>query len=225
MEWEGFGGDGMYRVTYQPRWREREAGAEGSVAGWQEYGKEPAQRVREGEFGRKLQEYVRGKLPEYMVPTAVMVMEEFPLTGNGKLDRKNLPKPEMAGREAGEARAETAQEEILCSLYGEILGLEQVGVEENFFELGGHSLMATRLVSRIRKVLGVDVAIATLFESPTVRELARVVENLVLQQITDLPEEEALLMLTKGSADGYAVTDAAMVRASSTNIQNRPFFS
>ena len=125
-------------------------------------------KVDGGELRRGLQQV----LPEYMVPAAVMVLEAMPLTPSGKVDRKALPAPDYA-RAGGEGyRApRTPEEEILCGLFGEVLGVERVGIEDNFFELGGHSLMGTQLVSRIRSVLGVEMAIRTLFEAPRVCDL------------------------------------------------------
>src|SRR6185295_11656682 len=111
------------------------------------------------------------RLPDYMVPSALVVLERLPLTPNGKLDRRALPEPELGSSHSHRA-PRTPQEAILCSLFAEVLGVERVGVDDNFSERGGHSLLATRLISRIRATLNVEVAIRSLFEAPSVEALA-----------------------------------------------------
>ncbi|WP_406252134.1 amino acid adenylation domain-containing protein [Streptomyces atratus] len=117
-----------------------------------------------------VQRQVSGLLPEYMVPSAFVVLDEIPLTVNGKVDRRALPAPQFSNETTGRA-PRTAKEEVLCGLFAEILGLPSVTIDDHFFHLGGHSLLATRLAGRIRTVLGVELSVATLFENPIVATL------------------------------------------------------
>jgi amino acid adenylation domain-containing protein len=111
-----------------------------------------------------------GELPHYMVPAGVVVLDALPLTPTGKLDRAALPAPTFAPAASAEPR--TAEESTLAMLFAEALGLASVRIDESFFDMGGHSLLAARLLSRVRSVLGVDVGLRTLFEAPTVAQLA-----------------------------------------------------
>ncbi|WP_240686850.1 non-ribosomal peptide synthetase [Amycolatopsis suaedae] len=111
-------------------------------------------------------------LPDYMVPAALVVLREIPLTANGKLDVRALPDPAPAVALTASRPPETHAERVLCGLFAELLGLPEVGVDDNFFDLGGHSLLATRLISRARTELGAELAIRDLFDAPTVARLA-----------------------------------------------------
>jgi aspartate racemase len=111
------------------------------------------------------------RLPDYLVPAAFVVLPELPRTGNGKLDRKALPAPEIAASATSRAPRDE-REETLCALYTEVLGVPGVGIDDDFFVLGGHSLLVTRLISKIRKAFGVEVPIQAVFSARTVAALA-----------------------------------------------------
>jgi amino acid adenylation domain-containing protein len=132
-----------------------------------------------------VRERAAAMLPEYMVPSAVVVLTALPLTANGKLERRRLPAPEYST--AGGRAPRTERERVLCALFAEVLGLEEVSIDDGFFDLGGHSLLATRLISRIRAVLDAEISVRVLFQAPTVAALSR--------QLQLSPVEDALSSL------------------------------
>jgi acyl carrier protein len=127
----------------------------------------------------ELRNYLAQSLPEYMVPSAFVMLEQLPLTSNGKLDRRALPDPGGARPDLTPTfvAPRTATEEVLAGIWAEVLGLEQVGIYDNFFELGGHSLLATQVVSRTSNVFQVQLPLRQIFEQPNVAGLA----GLILQ--------------------------------------------
>ncbi|HLL47992.1 MAG TPA: amino acid adenylation domain-containing protein, partial [Longimicrobiaceae bacterium] len=128
----------------------------------------------------ELRAHVGGRLPEYMVPSAVVVLDGFPLTPSGKVDRRALPEPDAsAGEGEGNAAPETPTEEILAGIFAAVLGVAEVGARDDFFAMGGHSLLATRVVSRVRGALGLDLPLREVFEAPAVRGLSERVDALL----------------------------------------------
>jgi amino acid adenylation domain-containing protein len=126
-----------------------------------------------------LRSYLKGKLPEYMVPAQIVKLEHMPLTPNGKVDRKALPEPEVLGaeREAGYVAPGTELESRLCAIWAKVLGVPRVGVHDNFFDLGGHSLSLIRLRSEAQVLLGRDLPLVDFFTYPTIRALNRYLTN------------------------------------------------
>ena len=125
----------------------------------------------------ELRAALRGRLPDYMVPAAWVLLERLPLTASGKLDAAALPAPEGRRDSLGYVPPRDATEELLAGIWSELLGLDRVGMEDDFFDLGGHSLLATQVVARVRDAFGVELPLAGLFETPTVAELAEAVRS------------------------------------------------
>ena len=123
---------------------------------------------------------LRAVLPDYMVPARFVVLDQLPLTANGKLDRSRLPEPAEAAEAAAEQTPErwlSPTEAVLAGLWSAVLGRDRIGRTDNFFELGGHSLVATQLIARIRDSFAVEVALAVVFEHPVLSEQAAVLEH------------------------------------------------
>jgi amino acid adenylation domain-containing protein len=125
-----------------------------------------------------LRSFLKAKLPDYMIPAAFVMLDALPLTPNGKVDRRALPAPEKRSElEYPKVAPCTPIEEMLASIWGNILSIDSLGIHDNFFELGGHSLLATQVISRVRDILAVSLPLRSLFEAPTIAEFAERVEN------------------------------------------------
>jgi acyl carrier protein len=127
-------------------------------------------------------------------------MPQLPLTLGGKIDRAALPPPPPVEHTAEFVLPRTPLEELLVDLWKEVLHVEKAGIHDNFFELGGHSLLAAQLVSRIREHLQIDLPLRSVFDHPTVAETATILENMIIDEVEELSEEEALRLLRQKSA-------------------------
>jgi amino acid adenylation domain-containing protein len=127
----------------------------------------------------ELRTFLQQKLPDYMVPSAFMVLDALPLTPHGKVDRRALPTPDRAGStiDGSFVAPRTPAEEVLAGIWAQVLRVERVGIQDNFFELGGHSLLATQLLSRLRDAFQVELPLHRLFAAPTIAGLACAIEE------------------------------------------------
>jgi amino acid adenylation domain-containing protein len=153
---------------------------------WTAFTNDPLSGKRDRRLIPELRRFLRTELPDYMVPAAIVLLDELPLTPHGKVDRAALPEPETPGerREPGNAvPPRTPAEAAMAALWREVLGLDaidgisSIGVEDNFFELGGHSLLATQLMARVRDAFRIEVPLRVIFETPTVAGLAQWIED------------------------------------------------
>ena len=127
----------------------------------------------------QIKQFLRRMLPEYMIPSMIVVMDEMPLSPSGKVDKKALPAPDLDRSLMKSVYVEPRNdiERELVQICEELLGVDQVGVHDNFFELGGHSLLATQFISRVRESLSVELELRQLFETPTVAQIAEAIET------------------------------------------------
>ena len=152
---------------------------------------------------KQLRQFLHERLPDYMLPSSFVVLESFPLTPSGKIDRRALPTPgtKMELSE-GYVAPRTDLEEVLAAIYSDVLQVEQVGVFDDFFALGGHSLLSTQIASRVREALHAELSVRKIFEEPTISGLGRVMleeesepgrlerNAKLLLEIARAPEEE-----------------------------------
>ncbi|MEG4805075.1 amino acid adenylation domain-containing protein [Microcoleus sp. ARI1-B5] len=182
IAWSNSDSEGRYDVVFargETRDFVRETRSD-NLRPWRSYANNPLQAKAARKLVPQLQAYLAEKLPEYMVPSAFVVLESLPVTANGKVDRLALPAPEPVKLEwaGGYVAPRTSVEEALVKIWAEVLGIKRAGIRDNFFELGGHSLLATQLVSRVRDAFGIELPLRSVFEAPTIGELSEVVESL-----------------------------------------------
>ncbi len=157
----------------------------------------------------ELWSFLQQKLPSYMLPAAFVLLETFPLSPNGKVDRRALPPAEQSRLKLADSfvAARAPVEEVLCGIWADALDREQVGIYDNFFHLGGHSLLATQIIAQIYDALLIEVPLRTFFTTPTVASLAAYIETIsqhnvnkiaqILLQVEQLSDERVQSMLTQ----------------------------
>ena len=159
----------------------------------------------------ELRRFLKEKLPEYMMPSFFVMLDTLPLAPNGKVDRHALPVPDPSYRnlEVGYFPPRTPTEEVLVTIWADVLGLKQVGIYDDFFELGGHSLLATQIISRLRQIFSVELSLPMLFERRTIADLA---ELAVIKQCEQV-ETEALaqILVEVDKLSEYEVTQLLLV--------------
>lgn len=140
----------------------------------------------------QLRSYLKQKLPDYMIPPSLVLLEALPLMPNGKVDRRALPAPDDTRPELEErfVAPRTPLEEVVAASWSQVLGIEQVGIHDDFFALGGHSLLTMQVTSRLRTALQVEVPLRTFFEASTVAQLAEIIPQVQAQGAT--PQMPAL---------------------------------
>lgn len=182
ISWVGAAADGNYDVLFEKHSTKgllpSFAGAKVRLRTWSSYANNPLQGKFTRELLPQLRSYLQEKLPEYMVPSAFVTLLALPLTPNGKVDRQALPAPgpSRSTLEAVYVAPRTPIEAQLSKIWAEVLGVESIGIYDNFFHLGGHSLLVTQLVFRVRETFQVELPLRSLFEMPTIADLAKNIE-------------------------------------------------
>jgi amino acid adenylation domain-containing protein len=149
---------------------------------------------------RDLYHFLKEQLPDYMLPSAFVLLKVFPMTPNGKIDRRALPSPDVTDvRDGAIAAPNTPTEKRLVAIVAPLLRLQRVGIDDNFFLIGGNSLMGMQLVAQVAEVFGIDFPLRTLFNAPTVRQLAAEIERLILVRLQTMDEDEARYLLKEVS--------------------------
>jgi amino acid adenylation domain-containing protein len=137
--------------------------------------------ARPSSFASELRAFLKARLPDYMLPSALVLLDALPRTASGKVDRRALPAPLVASAEQAFVAPRSPAEEVIAGIWMEILNLQRLGIHDNFFELGGHSLLATQVISRITKTFQIALPVRALFDAPTVAELAALIQAAQLE--------------------------------------------
>ena len=188
ISWSGLGADDCYDVVFErcstvqtpdeKRLVSSSPGKPFALKPWKSYANNPLQVKDPSKVVPQLRTFLKQKLPDYMVPSAFVLMDTLPLTPSGKVDRRALPAPNRARPDLTEAFVApcTLVEEQLAEIWAAVLGIEPVGIHDNFFELGGHSLLTAQMLSQVQKTFQVELPLLSLFKAPTVAELAKAID-------------------------------------------------
>jgi amino acid adenylation domain-containing protein len=180
VRWSAMGSDGTCDVVFRrkgtPHTTVGGPGAKTAAGTWQSYVNDPIKNRAVRNLMPELRHWLSQRLPQYMVPSAVVVLDSLPLTPNGKVDRRALPAPDL-GRHGQVVGARNEVERVLVETWQELLGIDPIGVTDNFFELGGHSLLATQVISRVGRELNLELPLRDLFEHPTIAGLAKIIDQ------------------------------------------------
>jgi amino acid adenylation domain-containing protein len=161
----------------------------------------------------ELRQFLKARLPDYMIPNAFVILEALPLTPNGKVDRRALPAPDLReGQELSFAAPRTPEEEILAQIWSRVLRLEQVGIHDNFFELGGDSILTIQIITRARQA-GLELTTKQLFTHQTIAELAAVADKITETQI-----EQELVNSSSSETDGCTPEDFPLLQLNQTEL-------
>jgi amino acid adenylation domain-containing protein len=214
LSYAGAGTDGRMDCLFRKRdtvvpdavYWERQLSA--AAKPWSAYANNPLKAKLVRDLTPRLRQYLAEALPDYMVPSAFVVLNELPLTPNGKIDRKALPAPGRTRLAVATAYVAptTPVEKTLAEIFASLLRVDRVGIHDDFFELGGHSLMATQVVSRVRQTFGVELELRSLFVAPTVASLATCIEGLRTKgEAVHVPDELGWIARSDSAASAARV--------------------
>jgi acyl carrier protein len=185
LSWARHDADGSFDVLFRRRAGARDAAAvqfpsepDGAKA-LSVYANRPLLGKQARQLGPRLRSFLKERLPEQMIPSSFVVLDELPLLPNGKIDRRRLPAPDAVRPDLPGVYVapRTGVERSLAEVWADLLGVARVGIHDNFFELGGHSLLTTQLVSRVRELFQVELPLRQVFEHPTINGLAEAIEH------------------------------------------------
>lgn len=156
------------------------------------YTNSPLQVIEKPQLTLQLRQFLRDKLPSYMIPSVFVWLEKLPLTPNGKIDRRALPEPKTVHAERSSSAPKTPQEQQMAAIWAEVLETEAIGIEDNFFEVGGHSLLAVQLLAQVKATFDVEIPLFYLFKDPTIKGLLNAIAQI---QSLDISQPHSLLDL------------------------------